>query len=699
MTVSLEFVDGDVVEWRRGDAGVERRRVTDYEPALFVDGPDDTLDRLADWLAGDDRVTETGFAERFPSLHDREPSRMLRVAAADARAVRPVARRVRREFETATAAPGTLRLFDVDLDPGFRYCLDTGTDPAPTRDPRTLRVDLPTDALAGGDVSALRVDGDDAGDTEAEAVETLAARLAAVDPDALVVSSADVVPTVSARADAVDVPFRWGRETPADRGWRRLAGENTYHSYGRVGHSPARYAVPGRAVLDRSNSFLWGKAGLDGLLYLVARSGRPLQEAGRASIGGILTSMQIRHARARDVPAPWRPWEAEQFKPLSTLHDADRGGATLAPTVGYHEDVVELDFASLYPELIRQHNLSAETVRCGCCDGDDVPGLGYSVCDREGFLPGVLARLLDDRARCKRRAADGDDAAGRVADAIKWVLVSCFGYQGYRNAKFGVIECHEAINAFAREALLDAKDAFERGGWSVLHAIVDSVWIRADGDDPADPASLAAAATDAASVPLEHEADYDWVCFVPKRGSQTGALTRYFGRRSDGGFRVRGIECRQRSTPAFVADAQRDLLRAFDADRTPEAVCDRLAGQLRRLRRGDVDPSRLVVDARASKSVDEYDRETLTAAALERYADAGVDRAAGQSVAYVVTDDDARGRGRVRLPFEDPDRYDADYYRRRLLRAAESVVSPVGWDRDRIERFLAGSRDATLSAF
>ncbi|QLG26260.1 type B DNA-directed DNA polymerase [Halorarum halophilum] len=715
MTVTVDFRDGDAVVWTRSPNGLERERVADYEPSLFVAGPADARDHLATWLGGDDRVTGTGTAERYRSLAAREPTSMLRVDLGHPESAGPVARRVRREFEAANHPPGTLRLYDVDLSPGFRFHLDTGRNPSPEGDLVSLRVDLAEPALSAEDASGLRVGGEPLADDERDAVEALSARLAATDPDLLVLSSADAVPVVSGRAEALGVPFSWGRDLDGDvpgprepdvdgpdtdgRDWRKLAGENTFESYGRVGHSPARYSIPGRAILDCSNSFMWGKAGLEGLLYLVERSWRPVQEAGRASIGSILTSMQIRHARARYVPAPWRPWEPEQFKPMRTLHDADRGGVTLGPRVGYYEDVVELDFASLYPAIICEHNISAETVRCDCCDRADVPGIGYSICDREGFLPNVLDRLLRDRAGFKEDAAGGDEAAAARSDAIKWVLVSCFGYQGYRNAKFGRIECHEAINAIARDTLLDAKEALGTGGWEVLHAIVDSVWVRERAADSTPPEELAADVTAIADIPLELEATYDWVCFVPKRDSNAGALTKYFGRRRDGSYKFRGIECRQRSTPAFVADAQRDLIEAFDADRSPETVRDRLAGHLRRLERGDVDPADLVVTTRATKAPGEYRRDTLTAAALDRSSAAGVERSAGQSVQYVVVDDAARGRGRVRLPFEEFDGYDEGYYRDLLVRAAVSVVSPLGWDRSRLERELSAERDARLGSF
>ncbi|QLG63170.1 type B DNA-directed DNA polymerase [Halorarum salinum] len=716
MTVTVDFRDGDAVVWTRTADGVERERVAGYEPSLLVAGPTDAREHLAAWLGDDDRVAGTGTVERYRSLAAREPSSMLRVDLTRPDAAGPVARRVELEFEPAHCTPWDLRLYDVDLSPGFRFHLDTGRNPALEEDPVTLRIDLPEPALSARDAGGLRVEGNPLADDERDAVEELFDRLRATDPDVLVASSADLVPVVSRRAEALDVPFAWGRDSngtnaagdaspsvdesdPNERGWRRLAGENTYEGYGRVGHSPARYSIPGRAIVDRWNSFMWGKAGLDGLLYLVERSWRPIQEAGWASIGSVLTSMQIRHARARYVPAPWRPWEHERFKPVRTLHEADRGGVTLGSAVGYHEDVVELDFASLYPTIIREHNVSAETVRCDCCSRRDVPELGYGICDREGFLPNVLARLIDDRAGFKGAAVEGEEAAGAKADAIKWVLVSCFGYQGYRNAKFGRIECHEAINAIARDTLLDAKGALEAGGWEVLHAIVDSVWIREDEPGATPPEELAGAVSAAANVPLELESTYDWVCFVPKHDSNAGALTKYFGRKRDGSYRVRGIECRQRSTPAFVADAQRDLIRAVDAERSPRAVRDRLARHLRRLDGGDVDPADLVVTTRATRGPGEYEADTLTAAALDRHSHLGVGRSAGQSVRYVVVDDGARERGRVRLPFEEPGGYDEGFYRELLVRAAASVVSPFGWDRDRLDRELSSERDARLGSF
>jgi len=96
---------------------------------------------------------------------------------------------------------------------------------------------------------------------------------------------------------------------------------------------------------------------------------------------------------------------------------------------------------------------------------------------------------------------------------LKWILVACFGYQWFSNAKFGRIECHEVINAFAREILLSAKQRLEAGGWRVVHGIVDSIWVIPEPDtDPEDRTSLetlASEITDAVGIRLEYEAAYD----------------------------------------------------------------------------------------------------------------------------------------------------------------------------------------------
>ncbi|MFC7177816.1 type B DNA-directed DNA polymerase [Halosegnis marinus] len=691
-----------MVEWHATSDGVDTVTNPDYAPTLYIDGPDTALVTLHERLTDDPKVVHLAAERHYTELGAETRTRVLRVDVARERELRTLANEIRHHHEPAAFQPATFRLYNVDLSPQFRYCLETDTEPVPARALRTLELTLAEPHLAEKRIDALQIDGETvAGDT-ATTLRVLAERLDTVDPDVLLCSSAQLIPLLESAADdhGLDA-FALGRRS----GYQQLAGASTYESYGQVGHSPARYAIPGRAIIDRLNSFMLDKGGLEGILDLVERSWKPIQETAWGSIGNILTAIQLREATARDVLAPWNKWDPEAFKSVEQLHAADRGGFIFSPEVGVHEDISEIDFGSLYPNIMCEWNISPETTDCDCHDRADVPGLDYSLCDDRGFIPDVLRPIIDDRAAYKERIATTDDPTERAhfehrADALKWILVSCFGYQGYRNAKFGRIECHEAINAVARELMLDAKARLERGGWRVVHGIIDSLWVtpRVDTHEPL--ADICAAITDDVNIPLEHENDFEWVAFVPKRDSEAGALTKYFGKvagRDE--YKFRGIETRQRSTPAYIADIQRRLVETYDQSRDTATVIEELSSALTRLRDEDVDPAALVETARTSKPLEAYTQRTATTAALRRARALGLTRAPGQDVEYVIVDDDTHGPERVRLAFEEIEAYDPAYYATELIRAATSVLSPMGYGETDIRRELRETTERTLTSF
>ncbi len=495
MPFTIDFLDdGRVLEWTVTDDGAEPTVVDHYTPRFFV-GPRDPeadidLARLRQCYERHPAVAGVEVVERRPGFR-RDPERLLAVDATHIDRVASLARQARR----LDAYPvGELACYNVDFTREFRYCLERGVDPTPTGDLTTLSLSVPFTETAGDTYETLTVAGDTVTGSPATILDAVATAVEARDPDVLVCSTADIVPTLYGMAARADIEeFTLSRWPDVDS--QQLAGQSTYTSYGRVGHSPARYNVPGRAIIDESATFLYDETNLAGVVDLVERSHKPVQELAWASIGTVLTAIQVREATARGVLVPWNSWRHELFKPMDTLHDADRGGFIFAPDTGVHEDVHELDFSSLYPNIICTRNVSPDVIRCDCHrDRADVPGLDYAICDERGYLVDVLEPIIEDRDAIKaaireERAADDPDEDRLAAlegrsDALKWILVACFGYQGFANAKFGRIECHEAINAFAREILLDAKQRLEAGGCEVVHGIVDSIWVTPAPDVP-----------------------------------------------------------------------------------------------------------------------------------------------------------------------------------------------------------------------
>ncbi|WP_158059579.1 type B DNA-directed DNA polymerase [Halorussus halophilus] len=700
MPYKIDFFDGEVVAWSLSESGAVPERVLDYTPTFYVGVGEGSTESLADAqsvLEQFPTVARTQFEAWRPGFrHDTEE--VLRVDVTD---IDEVSRMARWTHEWGD--PGEYRCYNVDFSREFRYCLETDCSPLPDQELSTLSIEGHAHEFSESEIAPLTVGGESVGRSPDVALPTIDERIEREDPDVLVVDSAQILAELHSLADRYGYDLQLGRRP----GFQQLAGSSTYTSYGRVGHSAARYNVPGRAIIDRSNTFLYQKSNLAGCLYLIERSGKSLQELAWASIGNVLTAIQIREALSRNVLVPWQAWRPEKFKTMRQLHEGDRGGFTFAPDVGVHEAVHELDFSSLYPNIICTRNVSPEKIRCEChSEREDVPGIGYSLCDERGYLPDVLQPLIDDRDEIKAeiRASEDDERLRELegrSDAIKWILVSCFGYQGFSNAKFGRIECHEAINAFAREILLDAKQALERGGWRVVHGIVDSIWVTPrEGEDQRSLNELASEITDDVRIRLEYEAEYDWVAFVPMRNSEAGALTKYFGSIAgeEDEFKYRGVECRQRSTSSYVAEVQQELIRVFDEHRSPEAVCERLQRALERLRSGRVAPEALAVTTRTSKRVEEYQQSTRTVAALERASDGGRDLHPGQSVEFVVVDDSKQSRERVAL-VDEAETYDAEFYAGELIRAAESVLSPLGWREEHIREYLADRTDGSLRSF
>ncbi len=715
MPFTIDFLDdGRILEWNATADGPEVTKRDTYTPRFYVascnSDRDIDLTPLRSVYDQHPDVVATTVVSRRPTFrHDDEPVLAVDVDHIDR--ITPLAQQARQ----LSAYPiGDLTCFNVDFSREFRYCLENDLDPTPATELTTLRLSVPVTEMSQDTYTELAVAGKTVTGLPEDILTVVQAEIEVHDPDILLCSTSEIIPALHEMATTAGVnEFTLSRWPEMD--YQQLASQSTYSSYGRVGHSPARYNVPGRAIIDKSNTFFYGETNLDGVLDIVSRSKKPVQELAWASIGNVLTAIQICEAHERGVLVPWNSWRHEFYKSMGTLHDADRGGFIFAPDVGLHENVHELDFSSLYPNIICTRNVSPDVIRCDChSDRDDVPGLGYSICDDRGYLVDVLQPIIDARDEIKaaiRREKERDDPdedrlvelEGR-SGALKWILVACFGYQGFNNAKFGRIECHEAINAFAREILLTAKQRLEAGGWRVVHGIVDSIWVTpdpdVDDDDREDLETLATEITERVEIRLEHEAHYNWVAFVPQRESDAGALTKYFGKvAGDDEFKIRGIEARQRSTPPFIEDIQRDCLDQLDATRSPDAVLDCLQDAISRLHAGTMPVEQLVERNRVSKPLEGYTQNTQNVAALRRARDQNLAVHPGQDIEYVVVDDEKRSRERVALAHEEIESFDASYYETQLVRAVESVLSPLGWDRTQIRREIAESRETNLAAF
>ena len=262
-----------------------------------------------------------------------------------------------------------------------------------------------------------------------------------------------------------------------------------------------------------------------------------------------------------------------------------------------------------------------------------------------------------------------------------------FGYQGYKNARFGQIEAHECTTALGREMLLRAKDVAESQGYTMLHALVDSVWLKRAGATRADYEALARGIVEATGLPIAVEGVYRWIAFVPSRTHPlVGVPNRYFGVFEDGTEKVRGLELRRGDAPPIVAAMQRRMLDLlFQATTLDEArarlpaVADLLEEQCVRLRQHEVRAEELVIRTVLSQDPREYERGIPQAVAAHQLVQAGVALHPGEAIDYIITNAAAKIPGEravayARLPSDWF--YDADRYGQMLRRATDTLLAP-----------------------
>ncbi|MCA9875414.1 MAG: hypothetical protein KC441_17205, partial [Anaerolineales bacterium] len=347
---------------------------------------------------------------------------------------------------------------------------------------------------------------------------------------------------------------------------------------------------------------------------------------------------------------------------------------------------------SMYPAIMVQFNVSPETVGCACCPDNRVPEIGYSVCrQRRGLVPLTLQPLLEKRMQYKRMIKTMPDGYTREVlrsrqMAQKWLLVCCFGYLGYKNARFGRIESHEAVTAYGRECLLRAKEAAEDLGFNVLHMYVDALWVQRAGATQPDFATLLEAITARTGLPIALEGIYRWVAFLPSKvDGRVPVANRYFGIFQSGEFKKRGIEARQANTAPFVGRLQNQVLAqmARVPDGQPLAAClpavKRLFDQtLIDLKEGRIPPEQLLVSQRLSRQLADYRVPSHAARAAHQLQAAGKELRPGQRVRFVYTHGARRVHAWDAPQALQPAAPDIAYYTELMLRAMCTVLYPLG---------------------
>ncbi|HSS63236.1 MAG TPA: DNA polymerase II [Gammaproteobacteria bacterium] len=360
------------------------------------------------------------------------------------------------------------------------------------------------------------------------------------------------------------------------------------------------------------------------------------------------------------------------------------GGYVMDSAPGIYDNVLLLDFKSLYPSIIRTFGVDPYAL---IEPGDDpIPGFLDAAFAREGaILPELIEELWRARDEAKRRR----DAP--LSQAVKILMNSFYGVLGTRACRFHDPRLASSITRRGHQIIRESRELIEKDGHRVIYGDTDSLFVLlgegvTEGEAKERGARLALELSAwwrhrireefrlESFLELEFETHFLKFLMPTIRGADTGSKKRYAGlvRTHDGKKQIvfKGLESVRTDWTPLARRFQRELYRRVFMNEPYE---DFVKQTLDALMAGKLDEE-LVYRKRLRRSLSEYTKNVPPHVQAARQLDNP-----GRWVRYVIT---RSGPQPVTGVIPKPDY--AHYRDRQLAAAADGVLHFLGTSFDAI---------------
>ena len=239
-----------------------------------------------------------------------------------------------------------------------------------------------------------------------------------------------------------------------------------------------------------------------------------------------------------------------------------QGGLVIEPHPGIYFDVMVVDFASLYPSIVKSYNISYETVRCphAECRSNMLPLTNHWCCTKKyGITSLMIGSLRDLRVQYYKRLSKDDSIPNElrfqysaVAQALKVILNASYGVMGAETFPLFFTPAAEAVTAIGRHITQGSIDICKEHGVRVLYSDTDSVFLLAPSDEQV--GAIISEVRAKFKVDLEVDKAYKFCVFSDRKKNYYGMLTT-------GKMDVKGLVGKKSHTPQFVKELFSDVLR------------------------------------------------------------------------------------------------------------------------------------------
>ena len=355
------------------------------------------------------------------------------------------------------------------------------------------------------------------------------------------------------------------------------------------------------------------------LLVVISRIGRmPIDDISRMGVSQWIRSLLYYEHRKNNMLIPRREEidkRSTEVKNDAVIKDKKyRGGLVVEPKEGIHFDVTVMDFASLYPSIIKVKNLSYETVRCSHteCKKNMIPQTNHWVCTKKNGLTSVLIGSLRDlRVNYYKTMSKNQNLTNEerqlytvVAAALKVILNASYGVMGAQIFPLYFLPAAEATTATGRHIILDTIEKCRELNVDVLYGDTDSIFVKNPTEQQMQ--TIINQAKNNHGVELEVEKEYRYVVLSDRKKN-------YLGVTKNGKVDVKGLTGKKSHTPAFIKSLFYDILDVLAEVKTNDEfknakskISSKITECSRKIQAKEIPLSELAFNVMLSKSLNEY---------------------------------------------------------------------------------------------
>ena len=233
-----------------------------------------------------------------------------------------------------------------------------------------------------------------------------------------------------------------------------------------------------------------------------------------------------------------------------------KGAIVVEPVPGVHFNVAVMDFASLYPSIIKVYNLGYQTILCPHeeCKDNKVPETPHWVCKKHQALESLLIGALRDlrvrwykpKSKDKTLPAELRSWYRVIQSALKVILNASYGVFGAESFDLYCPPVAEATASIGRHVITRSIKKARELGIEVIYGDTDSIFLKNASESQIN--SIAKWSEKELGMELDVDKVYRYSVFSSRKKNYLGVFP-------DGSVDVKGLTGKKRHIPMFIKKA------------------------------------------------------------------------------------------------------------------------------------------------